>query len=196
MAAAAACIEGEGSTGAGAVTTSAARSTLFTMLRESACKVCISRSLKALGRGEKISNTPSNLSSRTTGNTRMERTPRSRHISASTRESVSVSSQRCHFLLCTQAPESPECTSNSTPRSGALAPVVARQTISSPRTKAMAAAVAPVAKRACSTISFSTRSSAKSADKAPPPCADSAVASSFNDNPSSSCSSPAWPREF
>ena len=55
-------------------------------------------------------------------------------------------------------------------------PAVARQTISSPRNNAIAAPVAALATRACSTISLRMRSRASSAETDPPPCSARIVA--------------------
>ena len=73
------------------------------------------------------------------------------------------------------ADDSPEAVSTAVPSSGAL-PVLARQIISPSRASAMAAPVARVACRACSTVSFRRRSRARSSERAPPPALASALA--------------------
>src|SRR5579864_4134356 len=74
------------------------------------------------------------------------------------------------------SPESPETASNFEPNAGAVAPLLARHTISPSRSNAIAAPVAPVVKQACSTTSLSTisraRSEESSGDRPPPLCAE------------------------
>jgi len=149
---------------------------------ESACSVRSSRSPNADGNVENASKTPASSLFCSRGRMITERTPRSRQASASARGSFSASSQRCTVRVFMHAPESPDAASSLAPNCGALLPALARQTHSPPRSSTIAAPLAPVARQACSTISFSTICSARSAeisgDTRPPPCSASFAASS------------------
>ncbi len=94
----------------------------------------------------------------------------------STRGSNTTSSERWVRRVWTHSPESPEAASVLEPNIGAVAPLLARHTISPPRSSAMAAPVAPVVRQACSTTSFSTISRARSEESSggrpPPLCAE------------------------
>ena len=108
----------------------------------------------------------------------MERTPSKRQAPASTRTSRSALSQHCARWVLTQSAASPLIVSTLMPSSGALSPELARQTISPFRSSAIAAPLAEVVSRACSTISFKTRSSARSDEESPPPLAASVAVNS------------------
>ncbi len=159
-----------------------ARSRLLSTRRESASSVRSSRSPKPDGNVENASNTPASSPFRSTGRIIAERIPRIRQASTSARGSFSVSSQRCTVRVATHAPDSPEAVSSLAPNCGALLPVLARQTHSPPRSSTIAAPLAPVARQACSTISFSTICNASSAEISgetrPPPCSANFAASS------------------
>ena len=150
--------------------------------RRELSRVRSSRTPKAYGRAENNSITPTKSGPRSSGMTTTERTPRRADPSISTRESNSTSSHHWVRRVLKQAPERPNSVSSRDPNSGAVGPLLARQTISPSRSKTTAAPVAPVARHACSTISLSTISSARSADNSggnpPPLCAEKRAARS------------------
>src|SRR5215469_7164449 len=92
----------------------------------------------------------------------MERVPKARQAWALTRVSVSESSQRTVWPLRRQAPEKPEVGSILAPRSGAICPVEARQTMALSSASAIATPSAPVIEKARSETSCRTSSKANS----------------------------------
>src|ERR1039458_728510 len=80
----------------------------------------------------------------------MERIPRSRQTSGSTRASVCVSSQRRVLDVRKHSPEIPESTFSKAPIAGAISPLRARHTTTSLVRKAIAVPLAPVKSRAVS----------------------------------------------
>ena len=168
---------------------SAARSRFLSTRCESASRVCSSRSPNAEGKDENTSKTPASSPPRSRGRMITERTPSIRQASVSARGSFCASSQRCIVLVFTHAPDSPASASSLAPSCGAILPALAWQTHSPPRSSAIAAPPAPVARHACSTIWFNTICSARSAessgDTRPPPCTATFAASSARSDPPS-----------
>src|SRR5947209_5974376 len=115
--------------------------------------------VNAWGVAAKTARTPTTLLSSLTGVTTMERIPRARMATVSTRVSVSASSQRSSFPDWMQSPVKLPSTRKVTPTSGALDPLRARQTISStlPSLSAMAAPEAFV--KACARWAMTASSS-------------------------------------
>jgi hypothetical protein len=170
--------------------------TFFRMRLPNTSRVRKSRSPNARGRGEKISKMPRSPSSHKRGSTATDRTPNSRETSASALGSVRASSQHCVCRVRAHVPERPEFMSSRVPSSGAVPPLVARQTMSTPRASAIAAPVAPVARQACSTISLSTISRASSPESSfgmPPPCAANCAANSAKSDSRTLCAESSSP---
>ena len=92
----------------------------------------------------------------------MERMPRARQLSGSTRSSVSVSSQRNILPVRTHSPEKPEPTCKVAPTGGALGPALARQ-IMVPGSLAARAIAAPEARsRDCEREAIRERTASRS----------------------------------
>ena len=121
------------------------------------------RSVKVDGSGENTSRIPTTRPPSRTEAMARERSPRERQASASTRSSVSVSSQRRAWPSRRHSPEIPELSSRQAPRGGAISPARARQITEPLRRRARAAPEAPVALRAASVIRRSMESSSVSA---------------------------------
>ncbi len=141
-----------------------ARSRLLKIRTASASRVRSSRSPKACGSDENSSNNPISSVPRRSGITITERTPSRCQTSWPTRESAKTSSHRCVWRIRMHSREIPDAASIREPNAGAVAPLLARQTISPSRSSAIAAPVAPVVRQACSTTSLSTISRAKSVE--------------------------------
>ena len=142
----------------------AARTRFFRTRPASASSVRSSRSPNAAAREENASKIPNTLSSCNNGNTTTDLTPSRRDASPSARGSTCASSQRCTWRVRMHSPDRPDPPSSRAPNSGAVGPLLARQTISPSRCRTIAAPDAPVARHACSTISCNTISSARSAE--------------------------------
>src|SRR5258708_6711345 len=120
------------------------REIVATIIPERNCIVATSLLSNAWGVDDSTSKTPSVRRKWRSGATRMERTPSRRQLAQSTREFDSASWQSSTSPVRTHSAESPLSVCRRTPISGAVRPVRARQIISLPRRKAMAAPVAPV----------------------------------------------------
>lgn len=151
--------QGEGSCGEPVCTAAGIATSLSNSRLLSAIWLAIARTIStsgspnACGEGENTCRTPHTRPSSISGAMSIDRTSRRRQSSAFTRGSSSQSLQCCTVPVIRQAPANPEEVSTRTPRSGAFAPTVARQTISLFRSRATAAPVAPVSSRAYSTSS-------------------------------------------
>ncbi len=129
------------------------------------CRTALSFSPKARAFSEKTSSRPIDLSPETIGAARMERMPKARHVSGSTRSSESASSQRNVFLLRTHSPEKPEPTCKTAPSGGALWPALARQIMVSTSLPTIAMAAPEARSRDCERAAIKARTAARLAPK-------------------------------
>ncbi len=129
----------------GRLSTRRVRFTAASTARARRCSTRSSASEKRFAWPEKTSRIPIDFSPTRSGTASIDRMPSARQLSRSTRESVSVSSQRSEAPVFTHSPEKPEPICRRAPTGGASGPELARQT-RNPGSSSASAMAAPEAR--------------------------------------------------